>query len=320
MRYDALIVGGGLAGLSAAVQLGRYNHKVLVIDSEDGRSSFCLRYHNLIGWPDGVSGPELRKAGRIQAEKVGVHFVHDKVIEASALNGEGFSVHTEAGETYEGRRLLLATGVMDRLPPLEGLRPCLGISIYVCPDCDGYELTGRRAIVMGSGNPGAHMADILSYWTNELVYINHENAEVKPELLAKLEEKGVRIVAERIERLVAEGDQLQGVTLATGEWVEGGRAFVAFGGNEVRSGLGAQLGVKLHGNRHIEADPRTKMTNVKHVWAAGDVLAHSEQASIAMGDGSQAAIWMHKSLIEKPGSPALRPLQDAVRHAQQEGI
>ncbi|MCM3748536.1 NAD(P)/FAD-dependent oxidoreductase [Paenibacillus pasadenensis] len=316
MRYDALIVGGGLAGLSAAVQLGRYNHHVLVIDSEDGRSSFCLRYHNLIGWPDGVSGPELRKAGRAQAEKAGVRFVKDKATQASVLDDEGFSVHTESGETYEGRRLLLATGVMDRLPPLEGLRPCLGISIYVCPDCDGYELTGRRALIMGAGDPGAHMADILSYWTDDLVYINHEKAAVKPELLSKLREKGIRVIEEQVERLETEGDQLRGVMLASRERIEGGRAFVAFGGNEVRSQLGAQLGVKLHRNRHIEADPRTKMTNVRHVWAAGDVLAHSEQASIAMGDGSQAAIWMHKSLIEKPGSLALRPLEDAEKHME----
>ncbi|QGG54999.1 NAD(P)/FAD-dependent oxidoreductase [Paenibacillus sp. B01] len=319
MRYDALIVGGGLAGLSAAVQLGRYNHRVLVVDSEDGRSSFCLRYHNLIGWTDGVSGPELRKAGRIQAEKAGVRFVKDKAVRALALDGEGFAVHGESGETYEGRRLLLATGVMDRLPPLEGLRPCLGISVYVCPDCDGYELTGRRAIVMGSGDAGASMARILAYWTEDLVYINHERKEVSAELRDKLGEKGIRIVDESIAELDAEGDQLRGVRLAGGEWIEGGRAFVAFGGNEVRSQLAEQLGVKLHANRHIEADPRTKMTNVKHVWAAGDVLAHSEQASIAMGDGSQAAIWMHKSLVGREGSELLQPLRDAVEHVAGKG-
>ncbi|QJC50914.1 NAD(P)/FAD-dependent oxidoreductase [Paenibacillus albicereus] len=319
MRYDALIVGGGLAGLSAAVQLGRYNHRVLVVDSEDGRSSFCLRYHNLIGWIDGVSGPELRKAGKIQAEKAGVRFVKDKAVRAVPLDGEGFAVHTESGETYEGRRLLLATGVMDRLPPLDGLRPCLGISVYVCPDCDGYELTGRRAIVMGSGDAGATMARILSYWTDDLVYVNHERKDVSAELRDKLGEKGIRIVDEPIAALDAEGDQLRGVTLASGEWIEGGRAFVAFGGNEVRSQLAEQLGVKLHANRHIEADPRTKMTNVKHVWAAGDVLAHSEQASIAMGDGSQAAIWMHKSLVGREGSAMLQPLRDAVEHVAGKG-
>ncbi|MGK9251183.1 NAD(P)/FAD-dependent oxidoreductase [Paenibacillus humicus] len=311
MRYDVVIVGGGLAGLSAAVQLGRYNHKVLVIDSDNGRSNFCLRYQNLIGWKNGVSGPELRQAGKEQAEKVGVEFVKGKAVTAKAYGAEEFVIETDAAERFEGRRLLLATGVMDRLPPLEGLVPCLGISIYVCPDCDGYELSGRRAIVMGSGNPGAHMADILTYWTKDLVYVNHEEKEIAPELMDKLRQKGVEIMEEPIRRLIIRDEQLQGIVLESGKEIEGGKAFVAFGGNEVRSGLAAQLGVTLHGNRHIEADPRTKMTNIRHVWAAGDVLAHSEQASIAMGDGCQAAIWIHKSLIEKDGSKALRPLEAA---------
>ena len=120
-----------------------------------------------------------------------------------------------------------------------------------------------------------------------------------PSCWTSSEDKGIRYVRQPIRKLLAEGDRLQGVILESGEQLDGERAFVAFGGNEVRSQLAVQLGAALHGNLHVEADPRTKMTSVKHVWAAGDLLAHSEQASIAMGDGCQAAIWMHKSLLER---------------------
>ena len=94
-------------------------------------------------------------------------------------------------------------------------------------------------------------------------------------------------------------DDVISARLADGRTIEADRGFTAFGGNEVRSSLGAQLGAKLSHNRHIETDSRTKLTSVRHLWAAGDVAVHSEQSAIAMGDGSQAAIWMHKSLADK---------------------
>ncbi|AJY75501.1 NAD(P)/FAD-dependent oxidoreductase [Paenibacillus beijingensis] len=308
MLQDCVIVGGGIAGLQAAIQLGRYNHRVLVLDSGDGRSSYCLQYHNLLGWPDGISGPELRQHGRIHAERLGVTFVSGRAVGAKQTD-EGFAVETESGETVRAKRLLLATGVMDRLPELKGeLTPCLGISIYVCPDCDGYELTGKRALVIGSGNVGARMALTLLYWTRNLVYINHEQTGVDKELIAQMEKSGVEYVNEAVRELKRDGSFLTGVVTASGRTLKAERGFVAFGGNEVRSNLAQQLGVRLHANRHVLADPRTKMTNVMNVWAAGDVLAHSEQTAIAMGDGSQAAIWIHKSLIEPQGSQALAPL------------
>lgn len=307
MLQDCVIVGGGVAGLQAAIQLGRYKHRVLVLDSGDGRSSYCLEYHNMLGWPDGISGPELRERGRIHAERLGVTFVSGRAVGAKRTD-DIFTVETESGETIRAKRLLLATGVMDRFPELDGLRQCFGISIYVCPDCDGYELTGKKALVLGSGNPGAAMALTLLYWTRDLIYVNHEQADVDEELLAKLEKSGVEHVSEAVRELKRDGSFLTGVVTASGRLIEAGRGFVAFGGNEVRSGLAQQLGVRLHANRHVLADPRTKMTNVMNVWAAGDVLAHSEQTTIAMGDGSQAAIWIHKSLIEPQGSKALAPL------------
>ncbi|SEN44763.1 Thioredoxin reductase [Mesobacillus persicus] len=299
MLYDCVIIGGGIAGLQGAIQLGRYKHQVLVIDANDGRSTLCQSYHNVLGYPDGVSGPELRSIGQKHAKSLGVGFAVDRAVAAETTAEGLFTITTESNKTYQAKRLLLSTGIVDRIPPFKELSPCLGISVYVCPDCDGYEVTNRQTIVMGSGNPGANMALTLHYWTPHIIYINHEQTEVDEKLLTKLHDKNIKYINTPIERVIANGPDFNGVELKTGEQVKGERGFVAFGGNEVKSQLAKQLGVELHENKHILVDPRTKKTNVEHVWAAGDVVAHSEQVTIAMGDGSQAAIWIHKTLLEE---------------------
>lgn len=298
MLYDCIVIGGGIAGLQASIQLGRYQHKVLVIDANDGRSTLCRSYHNILGWPDGVSGQELRDTGKRQAQQLGVNFLTGRVEKAEKGKNE-FLLTLENEAQYSTKRLLIATGVMDRIPPFPNLYPCLGISVYICPDCDGYEVKNRPVIVMGSGKPGANMALELTYWTKDIICINHEKAPIDQQLLTKLIEKKTTYIEEKIEEVIADGSNLQGFQLENGNVVKGDRAFIAFGGNEVKSTLAKQLGVELLENKHILVDPRSKMTSIQHVWAAGDVVAHSEQVTIAMGEGLQAAIWIHKSLMKE---------------------
>jgi thioredoxin reductase (NADPH) len=294
--FDCLIIGGGIAGLQAAIQLGRYDHKVLVLDAGDGRSAICHSYHNILGYPDGISGPELRETGRKQAERFGVKFKKGKAEQVRKTEA-GFEVEADSGDTHQARRLLLATGIMDRIPPFPELMPALGVSVYVCPDCDGYEVKDMSTIVMGSGNAGANMALTLNYFTDSITYVNHERTEVNHENRVKLQEKGIHYVEGPIQKVMTDGPDFRGVILSSGDELTAERGFIAFGGNEVKSQLAQQLGVELHKNKHILVDPRTKLTNIEHVWAAGDVVAHSEQVTIAMGDGMQASIWIHKSLL-----------------------
>lgn len=295
MTYDCLIVGGGIAGLQAAIQLGRYQYKVLVIDSGDGRSTLCRSYHNILGYPDGVSGEYLRNTGKQQAENYGVEFLLEKVEEIQTSD-EGFKLTVHNGDTYRGKRLLIATGVLDRIPPIPELYPCLGTSLYVCPDCDGYEAKGKRTIIIGSGKVGANMALTLTFWTSDICYINHEQAPIDTELMKKLQDKNIEYYNQPIGKVLEENGQLKEIELRDGTKLQANHGFIAFGENEVKSSLAKGLGVELLENKHIVVDPRSKMTSVKHVWAAGDVVAHSEQVTIAMGDGMQAAIWIHKSL------------------------
>lgn len=297
MLYDCIIIGGGIAGLQAAIQLGRYQHKVLVVDEGKGRSSICHCYHNLLGWPDGVSGEKLRSLGKTQAGNLGVRFVDQRVETVRKMEGQ-FSITTATSQQFLGKRLLLATGIKDNIPPFPGLMPCLGKSIFVCPDCDGYEILDKPALVIGSGNAGASMALTLTYFTPSLTFINHGKGEIDVNLMEKLVEKTITLLSNEIKEIHTDHDCFKGVTLANGERIDSSFAFLAFGGNKPNTELALQLGVGLSENKHILVDPRTKMTLVENVWAAGDITVHSEQAAIAMGDGLQAAIWIHKSLLE----------------------
>lgn len=300
--YECIIIGGGIAGLQAAIQLGRYHHRVLVIDANNGRSTLCRAYHNLLGWPDGVSGETLRALGRKQAERFGVHFVDDEVT-AAEKKGERFVLFGQSGKTYESKRLLLATGVKDRIPPIPNLIPCLGTSVYVCPDCDGYEVTNKKVIILGAGVAGASMAMTLLYWTKDIIYVNHDGEELSEKWRKQLSEQGIRYIRDPIESvLVEEGPTFCGVRLQNGTEIFGERGFIAFGNNKVNTELAKQLGVERLENKHIPTNPRTKQTNVANIWAAGDIGVHSEQVTIAMGEGAQAAIWIHKSIVNEQGN------------------
>ncbi|BBU39381.1 NAD(P)/FAD-dependent oxidoreductase [Aeribacillus pallidus] len=297
--YDCIIVGGGIAGLSAAIMLGRYKHNVLVIDKMNGRSTLCRSYHNLLGWPDGVSGQTLRTLGREHAEKYGVKFLK-KLAAKVEKQGKDFLIETDDRSIYKTKKLLIATGVTDRIPEvLSEIKHCLGISVYVCPDCDGYEVDGKSVIVMGAGKAGAKLALSLTYWTKDIQYVNHDGEEINAALKNELSNKNIEYIKERLTKVMRDGEWFKGVELESGRRLLADRGFLGFGGNRVHSDLAAQLGAERLENKHLVIHARTKETSVQNVWAAGDVAAHSEQAAIAMGDGIQAAIWIHKRLLEE---------------------
>lgn len=297
-EWDCIIIGGGIAGLQAAIQMGRSQHKCLVIDSkEDGRSTLCKDYRNILGWPEGISGEDLRARGQEHAKQTGIQFLNEHV---TKLKKSGNYLHVQtANHEFKTHTLLLATGITDRIPSIPNLKECLGMTIYICTDCDGYEVVDKPTLVLGSGESGANFALSLLYWTDQITYINHEKAEIEDDLRKKLEENGISYIEETIESVEKAGESdLKGVLLVDGRFIEGDRAFISFGGNEVHTALAKQLGIDVLNNRHIHVDPRTKETNVENVWAAGDIVAHSEQATIAMGEATQAAIWIHKRLMK----------------------
>lgn len=300
LDVDAVIVGGGIAGLQAAIQLGRYMRHTAVIDGGAARSRWCRKYSNLLGWPDGVSGEQLRSTGRAQAEKLGVTFIEDMAVSAEKQEGKFvISLHNRPDQ-ISGSVMLLSTGVLDQFPLIEGLERCLGMSIYVCSDCDGYEALNRRTAVLGSGNAGARMALAVSYWTNQIIYVNHDKRSVDQSLIDELNRKSIAIKEEHIVAVEADKNGfIHAIRLFTGERIEAERGFIAFGGHEVHTDLAKQLGAERMESGHLLTDSRTRMTSVDGLWAAGDIGVHSQLVTAAMAEGSISAIWMHKWLLQK---------------------
>lgn len=299
-QADCIIIGGGIAGIQAAIQLGRYKHDIIVIDSAQGRSSIAKAYHNILGWPDGVSGKQLRTLGRQHAEKFGVEFLDDTV-KSLEKKQDMFFIRTKNDMEYEAKMIFLGTGITDNIPPIKNIYPTLGTSTYICPDCDGYEIMDKQTVVIGGGNTGAGMALTLLYWSKDIFYVNHLKTKIDDEYKEKLKENQIPVIEEEVcEVHVDAKQQLTAIQLASGKIIEAEKAFTAFKGNKLNNELALQLGVQVNENNHVVIHPRTKETNIKGVWAGGDLVAHSEQVTISMGDGTQAAIWIHKRLLGQP--------------------
>ena len=298
-QMDCIIVGGGIAGLQASIQLGRYNHDIAVIDSGHGRSTVAKDYQNILGWPDGVSGNQLRSLGKQHAKKLGVEFINDTVTSLEKIQDK-FLIGTEKGYQYESKTVFLGTGITDNIPTIKNLYPTLGTSTYICPDCDGYEIKNKKTIVIGGGNTGANMALTLLYWSSDIMYVNHSKTEIDHTIRKKLDVHQIPLFEEEVQELhIDENQQLTSFQLVDGKSIKAEKAFTAFKGNKLNNALAKQIGVDVNETEHIHVNPRTKETNITGVWAGGDLVAHSEQVTISMGDGTQAAIWIHKHLLGK---------------------
>src|SRR3954465_12187990 len=184
--YDVAIVGGGPAGLSAALWLARYLHSVVLIDSGDPRNWETRGVNGFLG-SQGIKSPDLRKCGRDDAERFGAKLIAAVVDKVDNVNSERFVLTLQSGEEIESRRLLLAIGIKDVWPRIPGLADCYGETVHVCPDCDGYEIRGCKTIVVGVGRKAVGMALALANWTDRIVICtNGERANIEQKHLDKL--------------------------------------------------------------------------------------------------------------------------------------
>ena len=296
---DALIVGGGPAGLSAAVYLGRACRSTLVFDCpRPGRSDWAQTNHNYLGFPDGVTVDELTDRGRRQAERFGARFSTARVTDLSR-DGDHF-VARAAGGTYRGRAVVLATGVADCWPEFPGYEEYIGRSMHWCIVCDGFEMQGKRVLVVGNDDHAAEMSVQLLRFTRDVTLLtNDDEIALSDDSLELLGRHGVEVVADRLvgARPKAPGE-FAAVLLASGGEVETDHVFGAQGA-EPNSGLAAELGVTLTGNGYIKVDSEAK-TNQPGVYAAGDVTRlFSHQIATAVHEGATAAGSLNYALFQQ---------------------
>jgi thioredoxin reductase (NADPH) len=289
---DCLIVGGGPAGLVAATYLARFRRRILVVDADESRALWIPRTHNCPGFPDGISGRELLDRLRQQSAHHDVPLVGGRVEAIRASDSVGFSTEVE-GRTYRSRTVLLATGVLDRLPPLAQVEEGVARGVVrLCPVCDGYEVTGRRVGVLGSGPGAVREATFLKTFSSDVTLIADEPQRLDQQALDLAHSSGIAVVKDiRGMRILDEGYE---VTTRDGSTVVFDSVYPALGCS-IRSGLAEGLGIRLDELGHIATDNH-QQTNRQGVYAAGDVVHSLNQLAVAFGQAAIAATAIHNGL------------------------
>jgi len=320
--YDAAVVGGGPAGLTAALWLGRYLHTVVVIDSGDPRNWETRGINGFPGHPH-VAPADLRGMTRDECRDYRVRLVDGFVSRVHKETDDCFVVEydpieaTKAEENRRGpgapraaednapcertqrvaaRRLLLAFGLRDEWPRIPGLRQVYGTTAHVCPDCDGYETRGRKVVVVARGRRAAGLALDLTTWTHEIVICtNGEAPDLDDDSESKLEALGIPIYTQPVACVHPQGDIILSLELEDGRRLECDHLFFSLS-QRPADDLGAQLHCDRDDQGHIVVDD-AQHSSVYNVFAAGDITPGPQIAVRAAASGAVAALAIHKSLV-----------------------
>jgi thioredoxin reductase (NADPH) len=286
--YDVLVIGGGPAGLAAALQLARYDRRVALFDTGHGRSTWHQVNHNYLGFPGGVAARRLRELGRQQLAAYSSVTVLAHKVESVTRSQEQFAAQGEAG-TWIGRALILCTGVLDHYPHFEGWQEFVGRSIFWCITCDGYGAKGARVLVIGNTNQALMEAMQLSRFTRKLTVLTDSHRwSLDPAVVERVTASGIPIVYDRIERIEGHDGRLVAVYTQSGQRLALDQLFCEQGCTP-QSRLAAQLGARLDAQGYVVVDDE-QQTCVSGVFAAGDVaLGHAHQIATAVHEGSTAA-------------------------------
>ena len=297
--YDVAIIGGGAAGLSAALVLGRARRRVVVVDAGEPRNAPAEHMQGFIS-RDGTPPAELLRAARAEVLRYGGEIVEDRVVEATA----GFSLRLAAGQTVTARRVLLATGAVDELPDILGARERWGRDFLHCPYCHGWEVRDQAIGVLTTGPGSVQHAHLLRQWTDDVILFAH-TAEVTSGEREALHARGITIVDGRVEGLVVANDQLQGVRLVDGRTVARRALFIRPALRAHVNGPAAALGCELLEDGLVRVDGGGR-TSVPGVWAAGNACNPRAQVITAAGEGSAVAIAINTELVEAEVDAALQ--------------
>jgi thioredoxin reductase len=294
LPYDVVVVGGGPAGLAAALVLGRARKRVLLCDAGPRRNAVAERIHNFVT-RDGTPPDDFRRIGReqlatypnVEARDVGV----------ASISGARGAFHVELTRgAVAARRVLLATGMIDEMLPLEGFRELWGHAIFQCPFCHGWEVKDRRWGFLGRAEDASHFLPFALQargWTNEVVAFTGGAFEVPPDARVRLEAAGIGLETAPVARLIARDRRLEAVELSDGRRVPCELLFTHPPQRQVE--LVRALGVALD-DGYVRVDPMKGETSVPGIYASGDLSTRMQGAVLAAAAGTRAAAMINLEL------------------------
>jgi thioredoxin reductase len=302
--YDVVVVGGGAAGLSGALMLARARRSVVALDAGAPRNAPAAGVHGLLA-RDGMRPAELLERGRAEVRRYGGQVVAGEVATA-VRDAEGFTVALADGRSVRARRLLVATGLVDELPEVPGLRARWGRDVVHCPYCHGWEVRDQAIGVLATGPRAVHQALLFRQLSADVTYFNHTTPPTEEEA-EQLAARGIRVVDGEVASLEIAEDRLVGVRLTDGAVV--GREVLAVSPRMVaRAGFLAALGLRAAEHpsglgEHIPADPAGR-TDAPGVWVAGNVTDLAAQV------GAAAAAQINADLVAEETRQAVAAYRD----------
>ncbi|HSV30011.1 MAG TPA: NAD(P)/FAD-dependent oxidoreductase [Candidatus Omnitrophota bacterium] len=291
---DCLVVGGGPAGLTAAIYLARYRRRFVVVDGGQARAATIPVSHNCPGWPDGIPGPELLDRMRSQAERYGASLRQGLVI-GIRRDGDGFSAMLADGERLWAATILLATGVVDIEPALPGVEGAIQRGLVRhCPICDGFEASDQNIGVLGFGAAAATEALFIRNWSDRVTLLTLGHAmDLAEDERIRLDRAGIRVIDQPIARVDVDAGRIAALALDTGRELAFDTLYSALGAR-VRSELAVGLGAESDGTGCLIVDDHQRCS-VPGLYAAGDVVASLNQIPVAMAQAAVAATAIHRA-------------------------
>jgi thioredoxin reductase len=291
--FDVIVIGGGPAGLSAALMLGRCRRRVLVCDDRQPRNRHSRALHGYLT-RDGIDPSQLTALGRAELVTYGVEL---REVTASAVTRfeTGFAVSFESGGEERSAFLLIATGVVDELPEIPGLRECYGRSVFHCPYCDGWERRDRRLAALGRGKSGTQLALSLKTWSASVALMT-DGARLHTVERAHLARRGIDLVTDPVARFEHDSGQLTAIACMSGKTLPMDAVFFTTGQHS-HSRLARDLGCSFNRRGTVDTGNQCE-TNIPGLFVAGDASRDAQFVVVAAAEGVKAALAINRTLQE----------------------
>ena len=294
--YDVIIVGGGPAGLSAGLILGRFRRSVLICDSQNPRNAKSNAVHGFLS-RDGIHPQELLKISREQLQAYPTVEIEFQEVTDIVKSNSYFNVHFHDASMKSARKILFATGMKDNLPDIEGMETLWGQGVFHCPYCHGWEVRDKAIAVVANGENAVRLSMLLQNLSSDIVVCTNGNAEISDSEHLQLDQQRIRIIETPIVCLRHQDAVLDGIIFEDGRFLEREAIFVDTS-QQQRSTLPARLGCAITDHGHVEADESGK-TSVDGVFAAGDQATFRQQVLFAAATGATAAASINFELAQE---------------------